>query len=216
MSDVTPDLWDAVERRGTGNFMPAEFTAAAEPRFVPWHDKYSEPLVPSDAPEASEEPALVDTVRLQAEAFSEGFNEGRRTVEMEVAAERQAIARLVETLEQYRPEPPQLLAELLAETVDRLVRQIVGEVVIDRAMLETRVNAVAGIIADETAPARMRLHPDDLARLGHVRLALDLTGDPALMPGSVIVDTASGWIEDGPEVGIEKLRQALERMGVPQ
>lgn len=217
MSDITTDLREAMERRGGGSFAPATFAAAAEPRFVPWTDKYADPFVRSDSVvETGEEVALVDTVRLQAEAFSEGFNEGRRTVEMEVAAERQAIARLAEALEQYRPEPSQLLAEMLAETVDRLVRQIVGEVVIDRAMLETRVDHVAAIIADSAAPARMRLHPDDLDRLGGARMDLDLVADPALLPGSVIVETASGWIEDGPEVGIEKLRQALERMSVPQ
>ncbi|MCJ8156350.1 FliH/SctL family protein [Sphingomonas sp. LaA6.9] len=215
MSDITSDLWNSVERRGAG-FSPAGFAPSVQPRFVPWHDKYAEPAAAPDAADASVESGLVDTVQLQADAFSEGFNEGRRTVEMEVAAERQAIARLVETLEQYRPEPPQMLAEMLAETVDRLVRQIVGEVVIDRAMLETRVDHVAGIIAEAAAPARMRLHPDDVARLGNIRLELDLVADPALIPGSVIVETATGWIEDGPEVGIEKLRQALDRMSVPQ
>lgn len=183
-----------------------------EQRFVPWSDKFAVPQ-----PEVIEDEAgQSDFSQIQADAFAEGFNEGRRTVEMEVAAERAAIARLVEALEQYRPEPPEAIAELLAETIDRLVRQIVGEAVIDTAMLQSRVATVAEIIAEAAAPARMRLHPDDADRLAGADLNLEIIADPDLLPGSVLVETESGWIEDGPEVGIEKLRQALERMGVPQ
>lgn len=210
------DFWQSPEGRAAERMSPAEFGRPMEAaRFVPWSAKYAD--APADEEVATQaESGLIDTTQLQADAFSEGFNEGRRTVEMEIAAERHAIARLAEVLEQYRPEPPQALAELLAETVDRLVRQIVGEAVIDQSMLEMRVGHVAGIIAEATAPVRMRLHPDDLDRLGNARLDLEMVGDPALLPGSIIVDTGTGWIEDGPEVGIEKLRQALERMSVPQ
>lgn len=209
------EFWGTPEARAAERLPLVEFSQPAQPvNFVPWSAKYAESRE-SEAV-AANDAGLIDTARLQAEAFSEGFNEGRRTVELEVASERHAIARLAEALEQYRPEPPEALAELLAETVDRLVRQIIGEAVIDQAMLEMRVSHVAEIIAEATAPARMRLHPDDLERLGTARLDLEMVADPALLPGSVIVETGTGWIEDGPEVGIEKLRQALERMSVPQ
>ena len=209
------DFWQTPEGRSAEAVSPAALSLPAfERRFVPWSDKYSDGELSEIS--GAEARATIDIAQLQADAFAEGFNEGRRTVEMEVAAERQAVAALAETLEQYRPEAPEGLAELLAETVDRLVRQIVGEVVIDAEMLQSRVMHVASVIIDASAPARMRLHPDDLDRLANADMDLDLIADPDLLPGSVIVETGTGWIEDGPEVGIEKLRQALERMSVPQ
>lgn len=209
------DFWQSPEASAAETVSPAALALPMfEQRFVPWTDKFAGGEGAAEA--ADNAPATIDITQLQADAFAEGFNEGRRTVEMEVATERDAIARLAESLEQYRPEPPEALAELLAETVDRLVRQIVGEAVIDTAMLESRVAAVAGIITEAAAPVRMRLHPEDAERIATANMEIEVVADEALLPGSVFVETGAGWIEDGPEVGIEKLRQALERMSVPQ
>lgn len=211
------NIWQTPEGRSAEAVSPSALSLPMfEQRFVPWTDKYSDGEASGMERMGAEASGKIDIAQVQADAFAEGFNEGRRTVEMEVAAERHAVAALAETLEQYRPEAPDELAELLAETVDRLVRQIVGEVVIDKEMLQSRVMNVASIIIEASAPAKMRLHPDDLDRLAGSNMELDMIADPDLLPGSVIVETATGWIEDGPEVGIEKLRQALDRMSVPQ
>ena len=187
------------------------------PPFVPWAEKFStgfesSPPLKHRAPTE----ATIDLDAIRDAAFAEGYNEGRRTVELEVGAERDAVARLAEMLEQYRPEPPAELASLLAETVDRLVRQIVGEAVIDADLLDKRVAVVAQLIADASAPRRMRLHPDDIKRLAGADLDVEIIPDASMLPGSVFVETGTGWVEDGPDVGLEKLRQALERMGISQ
>ena len=105
---------------------------------------------------------------------------------------------------------------MLAETVERLVRQIVGEVTLDGTLLLGRAEAAAALIAEEAGPKRMRLHPDDCARLSGVAMPVELVVDPSLAPGSVLLETNEGWIEDGPQVGLEKLRVALDRMGLPR
>lgn len=165
--------------------------------------------------DAEPEPAI-DTAALEADAFAQGFAEGRRTAEIELAEDRAALIRLAESLQALRAEPHHELGLLLAETVERLVRQIVGEVTIDSAAVLARANAAAALIAEESRPARMRLCPEDHARLADADLPVDLIADATLAPGTVLVETGEGWIEDGPEAGLEKLSAALDRMGVPR
>ena len=217
------EFWKPDAARGASALNAMELTGGMQrPPFVPWAEKFSSGFA-SSAALAPQQPhfdepmeATIDLDAIRDRAFADGYNEGRRTVEMEVGAERDAVARLAEMLEQYRPEPPAELAALLAETVDRLVRQIVGEAVIDADLLDKRVAVVAQLIADTSAPRRMRLHPDDIRRLEGADLDVEIIPDASMLPGSVFVETGTGWVEDGPDVGLEKLRQALERMGISQ
>jgi len=184
---------------------------ADERVFTPWSSQ-----VESEAEPAPQICEYLDPELIRAQAFADGLAEGRRTVEAEVAAERDAVARLAETLENLRPEPSRDLGVLLAETVKRLVTQIVGEVAIDDETLRARAHAAAEIVADETAPVRMRLHPNDFQRLQDAQLGLELLSDSHLAPGTIMLETADGWIEDGPQVRLDKLRAALDRLGVPR
>jgi len=151
---------------------------------------------------------------LQAHAFAQGFEEGRRAVEELVNEERAALAELMRSLETLRPEPSQGLAMLLAETVERLVCQIMGEVTIDKATLHARALGAAELIGEEAGRLRLRLHPDDLALLEGMEIPVPTQADPHLMRGTVRLETDEGWIEDGPEARLEKLRAALDRMGL--
>jgi flagellar assembly protein FliH len=181
--------------------------------FTPWTNNVRATDDPCDAPPISE---YLDPELIRAQAYAEGLAEGRRTVEAEVLAERDAIARLAEVLENLQPEPPRELGLLLAETVKRLVRQIVGEVEINGEALLERAHAAAEIIADETAPVRMRLHPEDHERLRDARLDVEMVPDSQLAPGTILLETGEGWLEDGPQVRLDKLRAALDRLGVPR
>lgn len=202
------NLWsdDGVERvDSVGSFA----IDRGEPTFTPWgsaddSDADSGPLTPLD----------LETVR--AEAFARGREEGKNAAELELAGEREAVARIAEALEALRPEPSHALALVLAEAVERLVRQIVGMAEIDRATLIARAEAAAALIGDEIAPARLRLHPDDLPLLEGARIPVALVADPALARGSLVLETGEGWIEDGPAVRLERLRTELDRLGAPE
>lgn len=146
------------------------------------------------------------------QAYARGLAEGRRTVEAELEAERDAIARLAENLTGLKPEPTLPLAMLLAETVDRLVRQIAGEVEIDGLKLLARAKAAAELIGEATQPARLKVHPDDVALFDDAALDIPVEADAALDRGTVIVETADGWIEDGPVVRLERLRAELDKV----
>ena len=206
------DMWNAAT--GIAAARLGDFVREPDPAsFTPWGSAPARKAAPSAR--TVDEP-VADVAALEADAFAAGFAEGRHTVEMEVAAERDALLRLAEMLETLRPEPHHELGLLLAETVERLVRQIVGEVTLDKDIILSRAHAAAELIAEESTPARMRLSPEDHARLIGADLPVEMVADAALVPGMVLVETGEGWIEDGPEVGLEKLRIALDKMGVPR
>lgn len=162
---------------------------------------------------ASNDSVPVDmAARVEEIAYARGLADGRATVEAEFAAERDAIGRLAETLQSLRPEPTLPLAMLLAETVDRLVKQIAGEIEIDGLTLLARAKAAAALIGEATQPARLKVHPEDLALFEDCDLDIPVEADLALERGAIMVETADGWIEDGPAIRLERLRAELDKV----
>lgn len=148
----------------------------------------------------------------EADAFTRGYDEGRRAAELELAEASQGIARLAQTLEVLRPEPTNALALLLAEAVDRLVREIIGSVDIDATLLLERARATAALIGENVEPSKLRVHPDHVELLRGAELGIDVEGDASLERGAVVLETGHGWIEDGPAVRLERLRAELDKM----
>ena len=164
------------------------------------------------AADPAPQPFAQDRMSVEEAAFAQGFAEGRRTVELELAAERDALVRLAESLEVLTPEPANALALMLVETVDRLVRDIVGSVEIDANLLLARAKAAAELVAANVAPSKLRVHPADLAHLEGAGLEVALEPDPTLARGSLLLETGDGWIEDGPAIRLERLRTELDKM----
>jgi flagellar assembly protein FliH len=162
----------------------------------------------NDGAFSSEEQALVQ----EDQAYARGIEDGRRTAEIDFAEERDAIRRLTGALPNLRPESTLPLAMLLAETVDRLVREIVGEVEIDGLRLLSRAKAAAALIGEATQPARLRVNPQDAALLADAQLEVAIEADPHLPRGAVLLETAEGWVEDGPAVRLERLRAELDKV----
>jgi flagellar assembly protein FliH len=201
MSNLWPHA-HAGEAARVGSFAIERRTAA----FTPWGEEDRR------RPKAKAE---YDPEGDRAEAYAAGFEEGRRTSELELAADRAAMADLMDALEVLQPQPTNALALLLAETVDRLVRQICGKVEVDGELLTSRCEAAAALIGAETGPARLRLHPDDVPLVDANRLRVPLLADDGMERGSLVLETALGWIEDGPAVRLDRLRAELDRIGAP-
>jgi len=191
------------EAASLGSFIVTRSDGSFRPRLV-------EPGAPADAVGPSgfdQEPLSVEEA-----AYARGYDEARRTVEAEFAAERDALVRLAETLEVLRPEPANALALVLAEAVDRLVREVVGAVDVDPILLLARAKQAAELVAANVAPTKLRVHPDDLVHLESAALEVPLEADPSLARGTIILETGDGWIEDGPAVRLERVRAELDRM----
>jgi flagellar assembly protein FliH len=154
----------------------------------------------------------IDIKAIQSDALAQGYAAGLETGRRESDAERLRVARLAAALEVLKPEPTQVLGAMIADTVGRLVAEIVGQVSIDRETLLFRAQAAAALIGEETRPAVMKLNPDDLELLGDVALPVAIEADSSLSSGTLRLETAMGWIEDGPAVRLEKLRVSLDRI----
>lgn len=188
-------LWLSAER-----VTPAAMAAGPLAGFAPWRGG-----------DAGSAPIRLDP---REAGYVEGIAEGRAQALAEFEEQRLALVSLAENLVACRADPPEMLAAVLSEVVGRLVAQIVGETEVNHALVRERVDAVARLVADQAGPARLRLHPADAVMLTGANVDYEIVADPSLIPGSVACETATGWIEHGPEAGMDRLRQALDQLAV--
>lgn len=166
------------------------------------------PAISDMAPESAED--VLEQARM--EAFAMGFDEGCRVTADGNAADVEARARLAEALEMLAPAPSGMLSTMLSATVVRLVEQIVGEVEIDIERLVQRCDIVASFIEDNDDKSALHLHPEDIALLEGEEIGVQLVADNAMHRGCVRLETADGWVEDGPDVRLARLRAQLDDM----
>jgi flagellar assembly protein FliH len=179
-------LADAMAR--TSGFRPLSFASAA--------------YVAQDEPESVDEPDLDDP-------FALGLAEGQRLAEAGFVAERHQLLALLANAEALQDEPSEELAQLIAETVERLVRQIVATAPIDAEWLQAQAQTAADMVADADKARTLWVHPEDAALLADCPLTLGLESDAAMMRGTVRLETSTGWIEHGRAVYLDELRAAL-------
>lgn len=146
-----------------------------------------------------------------ADDFARGVAEGRRTVEAELAAEREALLQLAQGLETLEAPAAGLLASLMIAAVEQLVIDIVGSAPINGALLAERAAALSAFVATETA-AVLVVNPYDAELLGDIAVI----GDPALPRGTVQARAGAVTVEDGVASALARLRSEIEAMGITQ
>ena len=108
------------------------------------------------------------------------------------------------------------MARQLRQTVLYLVAKLVGETGVSPDLLAGRIETAAELLADAAESALLRLHPDDVALIeGQLPKTVFAAGDASITRGSFVLESASTVIEDGPELWLEQLAQAIERVPVP-
>ena len=157
------------------------------------------------APEEPESPGEIDL----DDPFALGLAEGQRLAEAAFVAERHQLLALLAGAEALQDEPSEELAQLIATTVERLVRQIVAAAPIDAEWLQAQAETAASMVADADKARTLWVHPDDAVLLADCPLMLAIESDPAMMRGTVRLETSTGWIEHGRAVYLEELRAAL-------
>ena len=167
------------------------------------------PLAFGGAPRA---PQAIDGTMAEPDLddpFARGLAEGQRVAEAAFVAERHQLLALLANAEALQDEPSEELAQLIARTVERLVHQIVADDPNDAAWLQTQAETAAALVADADKARTLCVHPDDAALLADCPLPLALESDPAMMRGTVRIETSTGWIEHGRAVYLDELSAAL-------
>jgi len=159
---------------------------------------------------ALEEVVGVDTTRCAtSEAYADGFSAGRLAAELESAAERRELEKLVAASACFQPETSDGLAKMIAIAVEEIVRTTVGEAAIDRDVLIARIERAAKIIGESENNRVLFLHPDDFRLLAQAKLPLPVEKDPNLLRGSIRIEHPSGSVEDGIATLLHALREQL-------
>lgn len=178
--------------------MPGQRTPATVEMF----DMAEEPL--ADAIDPIEQAAQ--------EAFLQGFREGERITREAAEADNAVREQLTHALGHIAQTGEGTLAAMLSQAVVRLVGQIMGEVAIDEELLKTRCAAVAACMDSDDSKAVLEVNPEDLPLLEAENMGVALTANAALIRGSVRLATHEGWVEDGPDIRLSRLKALLDDM----
>lgn len=208
-----------IRQRATGR--PKGFSPQPpEPRHFHPADESSNPTAGWDPFSAADEPATGFADPIDA-AYERGLADGRAAAlaEMSGDADRDAtmLTRLAEALRADDRFDRARLARHMRQTVMFLVTRMVGEVGVQSDLLGARIEAATDMLADAAESAMLRVHPDDVALLeGKLPRTVFAVGDATVARGAFVLESASTIVEDGPDLWLEQLAQAIDRVALPQ
>ncbi len=183
--------------------------------------KHFKPAEAEDKPEAWDprdaDSGFVDPI---ARARAEGFAEGVAHAEALRTGDEDRDATLVAGIAAALASPERIdrerLAQQLREAVVLLARKLVGETGVAADRLAGRIVAAADMIADTAEAAVLRVHPEDAALLKeHLPPTLCPVADAAVARGHFVLESAATIVEEGPELWLEQLSAAIERVPLP-
>lgn len=155
----------------------------------------------------------VDPIEQAAqEAFLQGFQEGERLTRETMERDNEARIELTAAIALVAQAGEGTLATMLSQSVIRLVTQIIGEVPIDEDVLKARCEAVAACIEGDDARTVLEVNPQDMPLLEMEHMGVALAAGADLPRGSVRLATSDGWIEDGPDVRLARLKALMDDM----
>ncbi len=205
-------------------FTPAELIARIEEAFA-GGPKHFSPAAPDTNPtegwdpmDAEAEPTpFIDPIETAREAgFAEGVAAARAEMEAAAARDGAMLTGLAAALAQAGGFDRDLLAGRLRATVMALVSRVIGEAGVSADLLARRVEAATDLLADASESAMLRVHPDDVALLdGHLPASVFAVGDEQVARGSFVLEAASTIVEDGPELWLDQLTAAIDRVALP-
>lgn len=202
---------------GPKHFSPAPAGSPAPQHFNP-ADRDANPTQGWDPMDADAEPTpFIDPVATAREqGYAEGVAAARAEMEATAARDGAMLTGLAAALAQASGFDRDLLAGRLRATVMTLVSRVIGEAGVSAELLARRVEAATDLLADASESAMLRVHPDDVALLdGHLPATVFAVGDEQVARGSFVLEAASTIVEDGPEMWLDQLTAAIDRVALP-
>ena len=157
-------------------------------------------------------PPAADPVELaRAEAYEQGLAYARAEAQAEAQAAEEARARFALGFERLNAELCEQLAQRLTETVIALCEATLAPLALDRKALAGRVERAAGMFARADDERVIRMNLEDIKRVAPLLPPeWKFHPDPALAPGELRVETATGGVEDGPSHWARAIREAID------
>ena len=141
--------------------------------------------------------------------YARGLADGQELAATAFAEERAQLCALLNAAENLQAEPSEELAQLIGETVFRLVRQIVETAPVDADCLQAQAQKAADVISECDAARTAWLHPDDVVLIDAATFPLSVKADPAAQRGAIRIECSAGWVEHGRSNYLDALRVAL-------
>ncbi len=169
-----------------------------------------------DGAGAAAAPANDPIATARASGYTEGFRDGHEQGDMERARDQALLRTLGEALQSNERVDRDLIATRLRQTVLFLVAKIIGDTGVAPDLLARRIDAATDLIAEGAEAATLRINPEDMPLLAELLPAsLRPIADTAVQRGSFVLESAATIVEDGPDLWLEQLAQAIEQVGVP-
>ncbi|WP_375402225.1 FliH/SctL family protein [uncultured Sphingomonas sp.] len=197
---------------------PIHFRPSPGPKHFSPADRAVNPTEGWDplSPTIEEPPAFDPIEAARAEGYAEGLAAAAATASDVFARDHALLADIAATLGGAGRVDRAAMANRLRQTVMLLLSRLVGEVGVSPELLAARIGAAAEMLAESGESALLRVHPDDVALLnGRLPGTIFAAGDASLARGGFILESASTVIEDGPEIWLEQLARAIDRVPVP-
>lgn len=201
--------WTNLAAATGGSFRSRFATLPDEPRWTATTHGHRPGGADMDMPA---EPEVDRVEQASRDGFIAGFQEGERLTRESLEGDDAARLALAAAIAQIGDANEGALASIIGQAVIRLVTQVVGEVPIDEARLAERCAAVAACIDPDDNKAVLEVNPLDLPLIDADGIGVRLAANGDLGRGSVRLATADGWIEDGPDVRLDRLRALLDDM----
>lgn len=167
-------------------------------------------------PISPETPFLDPIEEARREGFDEGFAAAQAAHEEAARRDLGLLEGVVAALQSDERIDRARVADQLRQTVMHLVTRLVGEVGVSADLLTGRVEAAAELLADASESAMLRVNPADVALLDkRLPQTIFAVGDAALSRGSFVLEASSTIVEDGPELWLEQLTTALDKVALP-
>ena len=152
---------------------------------------------------------LTTTATANDDPYARGLADGQELATAAFLEERLQLRALLSAAENLQTEPSEELAQLIGETVFRLVREIVETAPVDADWLQSQAQTAADVISECDTARTAWLHPDDVALIDADTFPLLVMADPMAQRGSIRIDCSAGWVEQGRSNYLDALRVAL-------
>lgn len=144
------------------------------------------------------------------QAYDQGVADGIAQAQAEMQASDVATQALAQAIIALRPQLSQGLCAMLLHAMKQMLERSSGFAEPDAAVLEKHCRSLATLVTRDMRGSTLHLHPDDLKLLGDAECGLVLTPDASIRRGTVSLNHADGWIEQGTQPMLDALQGLID------